>query len=382
MKDSSKKIVFEILSNTDIHIDGKKDCDIQVLDQKFYDMIVLDGSLGLGESYMQGMWECKDIPKMIDKLIRLKTEDLLSYKSKINIGLIHSKQRLKKTFNAQSIKMAKKNVEKHYDIGNELYEAMLDKRMTYTCGYWKNSNNLDSAQEAKLDLICKKLGLKKGDRLLDIGCGWGSLMIYAAEKYGVICDGLTLSREQKKYGEKIVQKKRLDVSFILKDYREFKPTKKYDHIASIGMFEHVGLENYQEFFECSSSLLSDNGIFLLHTIGSQISTLDTDKWINKYIFPNGKIPSMSQISNNIEHIFNIEDIHNFGPDYDTTLCAWFKKFDSAYRRKEIILTKENYRKWKYYLLSCAGAFRSRKLNLWQIVLTKPGRILPDTVRLT
>lgn len=231
-----------------------------------------------------------------------------------------------------------------------------------------------------MDLICRKLDLKPGERLLDIGCGWASFINYAAENYGVICDGLTLSQEQMKLGKKIANEKGLDVNIILQDYREYKVDDKYDKVVSIGMIEHVGPENYDEFFKCVCELIKDDGLFLLHTISSPISVNKTDPWINKYIFPNGVIPSISQLSLALEGKMNIEDIHNFGPDYDKTLLSWCENFEKSWHKISDKYSDNFYRMWRYYLLSCAGAFRNRDLNLIQISLTKNGRDLPTKAR--
>lgn len=257
--------------------------------------------------------------------------------------------------------------EKHYDIGNDLYEAMLDSRMTYTCGYWKDAHNLEEAQEAKLDLVCKKLGLKPGHRILDVGCGWGSFLKYASERYGVRGVGITVSKEQAALARE--RCKGLPIEIRLQDYRDTEGT--YDHIASLGMFEHVGPKNYRAYFSKIKTLLKDGGLFLLHTIGSDI-TAPVDPWIEKYIFPNSQIPSLRQVADALEGLFIMEDWHNFGADYDTTLMAWFSRFDAHWEEFKHRYDERFYRMWKYYLLVSAASFRARKNQLWQIVLSPQG----------
>ena len=257
---------------------------------------------------------------------------------------------------------------RHYDIGNDLYQAMLGKTMAYSCGYWKDADNLDEAQIAKFDLICRKIGLKKGDRILDIGCGWGGFLKFAAENYGAGGVGITISNEQVTLAKELC--KNLPIEIHLQDYRNFQG--KFDHIISIGMFEHVGVKNYRVFMSKAQELLKDDGLFLLHTIGLNQSSIPTDPWLEKYIFPNGILPSIDQISKSVEGLFTMEDWHNFGADYDKTLMAWFDNFNKNWPQLKEKYSERFYRMWKYYLLSCAGIFRSRNIQLWQTVFSKKG----------
>lgn len=378
MKSSRFKMFEDLLKEADIKLNGDRPWDLQIKDEKTFDRVIVSGSLGLGEAYMDGLWECQSIDEMIHRILQAKLDKKLTNKQKIQLG----GEKLKQIINPQSILRVKKDVPFHYDLGNDIFEAMLDKYMTYTCAYFKDTENLDEAQEKKLDLICKKMDLKPGMKVLDIGCGWGSFMKYASEHYGVICDGVTLSKEQKKLGE--VKCKGLNVNFILEDYREFNPVEKYDRIVSIGMIEHVGPLNYKEFFECANSFLKDDGLFLLHTIGGVESHTSNqgDPWIKKYIFPNGIIPSISQLGAAFENKFNLEDLHNIGPHYDKTLMAWHKNFENSWGELKDRYGDKFYKMWRYYLLSCAGAFRSRDLNTWQLVLSKIGRESPKYARIS
>lgn len=257
---------------------------------------------------------------------------------------------------------------RHYDIGNDLYKAMLDKRMAYSCGYWRTAKTLEQAQEAKLDMACKKLGLKKGMRVLDIGCGWGSFVKYAAEKYGVKCVGITVSKEQVKFARDVC--KGLPVEIRLQDYRNL--NEKFDRIISIGMFEHVGYKNYRPYMKLVNNCLKPDGLFLLHTIGGNVSTSSTDPWINKYIFPNSMLPSAKQVASAYEKLFVLEDWHSFGDDYGKTLMSWFRNFKKNWWQIKDNYNGRFYRMWEYYLLACAGSFRSRRNQLWQIVFSKKG----------
>lgn len=245
---------------------------------------------------------------------------------------------------------------------------MLDPEMLYSCGYWNETHTLDEAQIKKMDLICKKLSLAPGMKVLEIGCGWGGFLKYAAQKYGVKALGVTISKEQAALARE--RCKGLDAEVRLMDYRDLKG--QFDRIVSIGMFEHVGPQNYRNFMKVASRCLKPDGLFLLHTIGGNTSDHYSDPWFNKYIFPDSVIPSISQIGESIEGIFKMEDWHNFGPDYDKTLLAWHTNFDRNWHQHRNELGEAFYRKWKYYLLSCAGAFRARHIQLWQLVLSPTG----------
>ena len=352
----------QLLENVDVNINGDREWDVQVHDDRFYRRLFADGSLGLGESYMEGWWDVESIDQLFCKLLVTDIEHRI--KSKYYLYAVLQA----KIFNPQSIRRAFQVGEQHYDVGNDLFSRMLDKRLTYTCAYWKNATTLDQAQEDKLDLVCRKLGLQKGQRILDIGCGWGSFIKYAVEKYDVHAVGVTVSEEQANYIREDCEG--LSVEVRLQDYREL--NEKFDHIVSLGMFEHVGPKNHKTYMQVVSRCLKDGGLFLLHTIGSSFTRHSPDPWFDKYIFPNGVLPSMKDISTAHDNILVIEDLHSFGADYDKTLMAWFENFDSAWGELSKNYSDDFYRMWKYYLLCCAGAFRARNLQLWQFVLSKKG----------
>lgn len=363
---TSKEKAVELLVPAGVVINGPAPTDIQVKDERLYDRIFSGGTLAVGEGYMDGWWDAKDLSGFFAKVLSVHLERKLK---SISLALLIIKAWV---FNRQNKSRAFQVGEEHYDIGNDLYERMLDKRMVYTCGYWSSpttpAKDLNDAQEQKLDLICRKIGLKAGHTVLDVGCGWGSFAKFAAERYGAKVVGITVSREQAEMARERCGG--LDVDIRVEDYRD--TTGQFDHIVSLGMFEHVGPKNYRTYMEKVHSLLKDDGIFLLHTIGGNISLLWSDPWIDKYIFPNGVLPSIAQIGKAIEHLFIMEDWHNFGSDYDKTLSAWFVNFDSHWHEIKADYSERFYRMWKYYLLSCAGMFRARQAQLWQIVLTKNG----------
>jgi len=360
-EDSFKNVLQKILSPAGIVLNGERPWDMRIKDGKFYRRVLSEGSLGLGESYMDGWWECDDLIEFFRRVIPTNAEKKLKKSPALLLYLFQSIV-LNPGRRARAFRIG----ERHYDIGNELFTHMLDKRMVYSCAYWKTADNLDNAQEAKLDLICRKLCLRQGDRVLDIGCGWGSFAKYAAEKYGVSVVGVTVSKEQTALGQELC--KGLPVEIRLQDYREL--NEKFDRIASVGMFEHVGYKNYRIYMEIINRCLKDPGLFLLQTIGQSISQRSGDLWINKYIFPDSIIPSMKQISASIEGLSVIEDMHDFGAYYDRTLCCWHDNFEKSWEKLKHIYDERFHRMWSYYLRSLAGAFRSGYLHVWQIVFSK------------
>ena len=361
----SKDTVKKILSLADIKINGKNPWDIKVHNENFYKRILSGGSLAFGESYMDGWWDCEKLDELFNHFLRAKLEKKIKQNSRLFFSIVSAN-----LFNFQRISRAFNIGEKHYDIGNDLFKIMLDKRMVYSCGYWKNVNTLNQAQEAKFELICKKIGLKKGDNILEIGCGWGGFLKYASEKYGVSGVGLTVSKEQTKFAKELCEN--LPIKILLQDYRSKINGAPFDYIISIGMFEHVGMKNYEEFMQIVHKNLKDDGLFLLHTIGNNQSRTIADPWIDKYIFPGGMLPSIKQVGESIEDLFVMEDWHNFGPDYDKTLMAWHNNFTKNWNKIKKNYDERFYKMWEYYLLLCAGSFRARKNQLWQIILSKKG----------
>ncbi len=363
-KSQMVRSMYELLDLADIRLDGDRPYDIHIHDPKrLAERVFAQGNLGLGEAYMDGIWDANQLDAFFERLLSARLQDRVK-----PLRLIFHALRVR-LLNRQNFKRAWKVGEAHYDLGNEFYQAMLDPRLTYTCGYWSGgATTLAEAQEAKLDLICRKLELKPGMRLLDIGCGWGSLMGYAAEHYGVECVGVTISREQAAWAKE--RYAGLPIEFRLQDYRDLSET--FDRIASVGMFEHVGRKNHRTYMDVAQRCLADDGLFLLHTIGKNVRDSTPDPWIDKYIFPNGDLPSMGQIGDACDGLFVVEDVHNFGADYDKTLMAWHANFEAAWPRFAEQLGERFQRMWRYYLLSCAGAFRARDLQLWQWVLSKRG----------
>ena len=358
---SAKHTITELLRPTEITINGDQPHDLRVNHDRFYDRVLADGVLGMGESYMDGDWDAEQLDVLLTKLIRAdlgkKVQPTKMLLPVLRAKLVNQQQK------AKSLRVGRQ----HYDIGNDLYARMLDRRMTYTCAYWKEAETLDVAQEHKLDLVCRKIGLQPGMRVLDIGCGWGSFAGYAAEHYGVSVVGVTISQEQLRFARE--RYGHLDVEFRFQDYRTVE--ESFDRIVSLGMFEHVGPKNYRTYMRVAERCLVDEGLFLLHTIGTNVRRTTTDPWTEKYIFPGGVLPSATHITEAAEGLFLIKDWHSFGHHYDRTVLAWHDNFER--HREELTGYDERFcRMWRYWLHSAAAGFRSHRNHLWQIVLAKPG----------
>lgn len=361
---SAEHTVRGLLALAQIQVDGDRPFDIQVRDPGFYSHVLSHGVLGFGEAYMYGWWDCEALDDLIVRLLRADLEHRIR-PLKLLLPVLVSK-----LVNLQSRSRAFRIGEHHYDLGNELYRRMLDRRMTYTCGYWRDAKDLDAAQEAKLDLVCRKLALEPGMTVLDIGCGWGSFARFAAERYQAQVLGVTVSQEQAELGRELCAG--LPVEIRLQDYREVHGT--FDRVVSLGMFEHVGVKNYRAYMEVVHRCLADEGLFLLHTIGTNTPKTSVDPWTDRYIFPGGMLPTPAWITNADQGILVLEDWHNFGPDYDPTLRAWMANVDRHWQElQDCGYDVRFYRMWRFFLLSSAGSFRARRNQLWQIVYSKDGR---------
>lgn len=357
-------IIQDLLGHAGIKVNGNKPWDIQVYDDQWYKRVWKEKSLGFGESYMEGLWDCKCIDELIYRMFKSdlvgQVKGSIKYQMHFLSGVL---------FNLQSRMRSRIIAERHYDLGNDLYFSFLDPYLQYSCAYFKDTDDLEEAQQKKLDLIAGKLDLKPSDSLMDIGSGWGGLARYMAENRGCEVTGVNISKEQLKHSREFC--KDLPVNFLDQDYRNI--TGRYDKIVSVGMFEHVGQKNYREFMQVLDSCLKDDGRVMIQTIGSNQSKKTCDPWITKYIFPNGMLPSIAQISRSAEGLLDIQHLENLGGHYDKTLMAWHSNFQKAWPelyRKNKKYDERFKRMWEFYLLSCAGGFRAGTNQLWQIVMTK------------
>jgi cyclopropane-fatty-acyl-phospholipid synthase len=359
---AARRVLAGLLAPADVELDGDRPWDLVLHDVRMPRRVLAQGTLGAGESYMDGWWDCERLDEMLTRVMSVDiAQRLRALRQYWNVSLALLR-------NPQSRRRAFVVGKRHYDIGDDLYERMLDRRMIYSCAYWPAASSLDEAQEHKLDLVCRKLGLERGMRVLDIGCGWGGAAQFAAERYGVEVTGITVSKNQAEAAHE--RCRGWSVEIRLQDYREL--TGSYDRIYSLGMFEHVGVRNYRRYLRKVRELLTPDGLFLLHTIGSNTSHRMTDPWVEKYIFPNSMLPSMAQIARAAEAYWVTEDWHVFGVDYDRTLMSWSHNFDAHWNEIATRYDERFRRMWHFWLMSSAAAFRARRMQLWQIVLSPRG----------
>lgn len=363
----TKEKMSNYLQTIGVALNGVKSSDVKIKNEKIYSK--LPTSLAIGEAYMEGWWDC-------DRL-----DDLFFRICKHNLDTkFHSSPYdfLRKAFikfsNLQTRIRSLKVAEVHYNLGNEFYQKMLGPSMAYTCAYWKDAKTLDEAQFDKFNLICRKLDIKQGDKVLELGCGFGTFAKFAAENCGCHVVAVNISEEQVKFGRKAC--KGLPVEIFQCDYRDhnvYNPQhKRFDKVVSIGLLEHVGYKNYRTMMELIRENLKEDGLCLLHTIGKNVTDHFVDPWISKYIFPNSILPSLQLLTRAVEGLFVVEDLHNFGAYYDKTLMEWHNNFIENWSGIKSNFNEEFFRMWNYYLLSCAGAFRARTLQLWQFVLSPHG----------
>lgn len=353
----------DILAPADILLGGQRPWDIRVHDRRFPARVLAEGTLGLGESYMDGWWDCETLDEMCSRAIRAQIEEQIPRNARTILALAAAT-----LFNLQSKRRARQVGKQHYDLGNYFFKAILDPSMQYSCAYFRNTADLADAQKLKMDLICRKLELRTGMRLLDIGCGWGGLAKHAAQHHGCHVVGITISREQHAHAQETCRG--LPVEIRLQDYRDV--AESFDRIVSVGMLEHVGYKNYRTYLETVWQNLEEGGLFLCQTIAGSQSSRYADPWITRYIFPNSMLPSPSQVTRAAEGLFVLEDVHNFGADYDHTLLSWEKNFRESWTRFAEHYGERFYRMWRFYLLSCAGAFRARSIQLLQFLFSKGG----------
>lgn len=369
----ARDIVQKLAEKADIRINGDRPWDIQVHNDELYARVLKQGTLGLGEAYMDGWWDCEEMDAMFCRALRARLEQAFS--RNMPYWLTEAAHAL---LNLQSRARAFMVARAHYDTDPALFRAMLGPTMQYSCGRWEDvektgAEGLDEAERNKMEMICRKLALEPGMTVLDIGCGWGTLALHMAEEHGVQVTGITVSREQLAFAQDKAASSGADVEYRLMDYRSLRGT--WDRIVSVGMFEHVGRRNYREFMDIARNCLKHDGLFLLHSIGSNGALgagAGADPWLTHYIFPNGILPSPSTLVDALERDFILEDWQNFGVDYDKTLMAWYENFERGFRSGAFSCTERQRRMYHYYLLSCAGAFRARSIQLWQLVLSPEG----------
>jgi cyclopropane-fatty-acyl-phospholipid synthase len=369
----TKRIVTDLLSRAGVTINGTEPWDIRVNDDRFYQR-TMRGSLGFGESYMDGDWDAVELDELFRRIIRMKiTRSLVVGLNRI---FLDAKSRLK---NLQTRNGSLAIAEAHYDLDHRLYENILGPYNQYTCCFFNNSQTLEEAEVEKLEMICNKLDLQPGDQVLDIGCGWGGFAKYAAQTRSCHITGISISKEQIVFAREYTDG--LPVEIIELDYRDL-PKRfaagHFDKVLICGMIEHVGYKNYRGIMKVIDRVLKDDGRFLLHTIGNCKNTTVVDPWIEKYIFRNSMVPSMAQLVKAFEGLFVLQDWENYGHYYAPTLAAWQKNFEANWQKIKALDTAKKFdekfrRMFNYYFLSCKAGFETEHINLWHLVLTKEGK---------
>ena len=360
-----------LLALADIRINGARPWDIWVHDRRFFSRVLASGTLGFGESYMDGWWDCDALDEMCCRAIRAGLEKRFAFRLPNVWALLTAL-----FVNQQTQRRSRKVGRVHYDLSNDFFEAMLDPNMQYSCALFTKGDDLASAQLRKLDWICERLRLRPGLRVLDIGCGWGGLARHAARHYDCQVVGITISQEQFVYAQR--WSRGLDVEIQLRDYREV--TERFDRVVSVGMVEHVGYKNYRTYMRAAARSLCENGLFLCQGICGNVSRFHADPWIKRYIFPNPVLPSVAGLTRTAEGVFILENVKNIGPNYDPTLLAWEENFRRAWPRFADRYGERFRRMWRFYLLSCAGAFRARSLQVFSILFSKEATAVGSSVR--
>ena len=387
---SARHTCVRLLEAAGIEVGGREPWDIQVHDERLWERALVERELAFGEAYMDGWWDAQRPDQLLARIVDANVEDAIRPSPRLVATVLRAK-----LAHRQTVSGSRRNAQHHYDIGDDLYERMLDKRMIYSCAYFADqpsddqpsagdsisagfgagagADGLDEAQEAKLDLICRKLHLEPGMQVLDIGCGWGGFAHFAAERYGAGVVGISPAAHQVTRAQ--ARCEGMNVEIRQQDYREV--TGHFDRIVSIGMMEHVGASHHGEFITTCNRLLAPGGLMLHHFIGALETKTTTDPWIEKYVFPGGLLPSVVQFARACEDQLVIEDVHNFGPDYDRTLMSWLSRIESSW--DEIPRYDERFRRmWRYYLCASAAGFRARRLQLWQFVVRRTGHAPPYT----
>lgn len=346
---------------------------LQVVDKSAWYDIITKQNLGIAESYMHGKVEIDLVPFFTTLLngtaigTRRKETSFVHVIDALNAPM----QLSARLFNQQTRERSTRVTKQHYDAGNDLYEVMLGPSMSYTCAYWRNANNLDEAQTAKFDLVRRKLELRPGMKVVDLGMGWGTAAAYMHQHGNVDVTGVSLSEEQVKWAQAHLVKPGL--RFIFSDYRDHCDDPEYagayDRVYSIGMLEHVGFHNHWSFFKCIKKLLKPDGLAVVHTIGEPDPVPVMDPFLDTYIFPGAVIPALSGLTSAFENDFILEDFQNFGHDYSKTLAAWHINAQKFFEKNPGAYSQEFQRMWNYYLKICEVLFDLRINQLWHFVLS-------------
>jgi cyclopropane-fatty-acyl-phospholipid synthase len=367
-----------LLAGADIEVGRSPSAEIIVHDDSFYRDVLTTGSLGLGDSYIDGKWDCEKIDELIYKILTLGIHQKLAPVYNI-AGEIK-----RRALNLQSRERAKQVIEEHYDLPSEFYASFLDPYFQYTCARFEGTADLDKAQEIKMGNICKKLGLKAGDKVMDIGGGWGGLAHFMASNCGVEPTVVTLSKTQ---AEHIKRTRGDEIKVQLCDYRDIPDelNGRFDAVTAVGILEHIGHQNYADFMGAVDRVLKPSGKLLIHTLYTPQSRPVSNAWLHKHIFPNGELAPREMIEENLSSDFEPADgpngeksteepaFEDITPNYFPTLHTWKDRLTESQKAGKINLSEREFRKWIYYFMSCAGAIKAGHMRVGQFLYGKKAK---------
>ncbi|MDP3542896.1 MAG: cyclopropane fatty acyl phospholipid synthase [Elusimicrobiota bacterium] len=357
---SAEEDVRALLARAGVAVGGGRPWDIRVRDPGFYKRVLSGGSLAAGEAYVDGWWESDRLDEFFHRVFKAGLYERVAFDPWARLRI-----QARRIFDAPSAGL-------RAGLGNDLFRAMLGERMSSSCAYWKDARDLDEAQDAKMELVCRKLELKPGLSVLDLGCGWGAFARYAAERHGVSVVGVDIAEEQVTFGRE--RCRGLAVALRVQDHREVRG--RYDRVVSIGLMEHVAPRNWRSSMAAAARCLKADGIALVHAVARNVTDGRLDPWLDRNVFPGGAAPSLSSLAGAMEGSFVAEDVHNIGPHYDPTLLAWHENLSRRWPELRGKYGDRLYRALKFCLLASAGGFRARRSQLFQIVMTRPGRVQP------
>ena len=357
----TRLLLEPMLARAGVSIGGKESCDIQVADQRFYRVVLTQGSLGLGEAYLRGWWTCNDLEELSYRLIQSGL-----YKASLLLPLPLVADLVHATFNQQSKEKSLRVAVQHYSLGNDIFLSFLGSYHNYSCGYYLETDDLDEAQRLKLEKGCRLLDLRPGDRVLDVGGGWGEFARYAATHHGCQVTSINIADEQIKFAKEYCKDASVEVRRC--DYRDI--TGRFDKIMVMAMLTHVGYKNYRQFMEIMARCLEPGGMMLIESVGGHKSMKNCEPWINRYIFPGGVLPSLRQIDAAIAGLFSRKVLDEFGSSYVHTLRAWNRNFLQAWPAHQCRYDERVRLMFEYFFQTVAGAFRAGYLLHWHILLQK------------
>lgn len=357
----SKHLITYLFSRADIRVGGSRSWDIEVTDPRFFRTLMKRGSLGLGEAYMDGWWRAEDLEAFFYRCIKSNL-----YQASQSLPFHVRRRLLDKLNNQQNRNKSVRVARQHYNLGNDLFFEFLGHYKNYSCGYFRDTDDLCQAQLKKMQQICREMAFKSGERVLDVGGGWGEIARHVATNHECQITSINISDEQITHARRHCAGLPVEIKKL--DYRDL--DKGFDKILVIAMLTHVGPKNYRVFMETLHRCLEPGGTVLIESVGSPTDKINCEPWTDKYIFPGGVIPSLRQIDRAIDGLFTRERTAEFGDYYHLTMRAWHENFTRAWPQLQLRYPEKVRLMFEYFFLSVAAAFRARSLLHWHIVLRK------------